>query len=177
MIFKFRTMHMDAETRTHERYLEHLMISDSPMTKLDASDPRLITGGRWLRLTGLDELPQVFNVIRGDMSLVGPRPCTVNEYDRYRPGERERVNAPPGITGYWQVNGKNRTTFHEMIALDRFYIENMSLGLDCSIIFKTIPAILRELTDSPRPSLNGRHDPVLHNGRSAGSGLSKTSQT
>jgi len=78
------------------------------------------------------------------MSLVGPRPCTVVEFERYRPQHRERVNAPPGITGYWQVNGKNRTTFNEMIAMDIFYAKNMSLALDLAIIGKTIPAILRQ---------------------------------
>ncbi len=148
MIFKFRSMHVNAETRAHEEYLEQLMMADSPMTKLDASDPRLIPCGRFLRATGLDELPQLFNVLRGDMSLVGPRPCTVVEYQRYRPEHRARVNMPPGLTGLWQVNGKNRTTFSEMIAMDIFYVENRSLSLDLSIIWKTLPAILRQTRDS-----------------------------
>ena len=144
MIFKFRSMHVNADTRSHEEYVEQLMQEDSPMTKLDASDARLIPGGRFLRATGLDELPQILNVIRGEMSLVGPRPCTLVEFERYRPEQRHRVNAPPGITGYWQVNGKNRTTFNEMIAMDIFYTKNMSLALDLAIIGKTIPAILRQ---------------------------------
>jgi lipopolysaccharide/colanic/teichoic acid biosynthesis glycosyltransferase len=143
MIFKFRSMHVNADTRSHEEYVEQLMQEDSPMTKLDASDARLIPGGRFLRATGLDELPQILNVIRGEMSLVGPRPCTLVEFERYRPEQRHRVNAPPGVTGYWQVNGKNRTTFNEMIAMDIFYAKNMSLALDLAIIGKTIPAILR----------------------------------
>jgi lipopolysaccharide/colanic/teichoic acid biosynthesis glycosyltransferase len=150
MIFKFRTMHVNAETRTHEEYLQQLMASGSPMTKLDASDPRLIPCGRFLRTTGLDELPQIFNVIRGEMSLVGPRPCTVVEFQRYRrPAHRDRVNAPPGITGLWQVNGKNKTTFNEMIAMDVFYTKNMSFLLDLAIIGQTIPAILRQTLESP----------------------------
>ena len=144
MIFKFRSMHVNADTRSHEEYFEQLMQEDSPMTKLDAFDARLIPGGRFLRATGLDELPQILNVIRGEMSLVGPRPCTLVEFERYRPEHRQRVNAPPGITGYWQVNGKNRTTFNEMIAMDIFYAKNMSLALDLAIIGKTIPAILRQ---------------------------------
>jgi lipopolysaccharide/colanic/teichoic acid biosynthesis glycosyltransferase len=90
----------------------------------------------------------LFNVLRGDMSLVGPRPCTVVEYQRYRPEHRARVNAPPGLTGFWQVNGKNRTTFSEMIAMDTFYVENRSLSLDLSIICKTLPAILRQTRES-----------------------------
>jgi lipopolysaccharide/colanic/teichoic acid biosynthesis glycosyltransferase len=144
MIFKFRSMHVNADTRSHEEYFEQLMLEDSPMTKLDAFDARLIPGGRFLRATGLDELPQIWNIIRGEMSLVGPRPCTVVEFERYRPEHRERVSAPPGITGYWQVNGKNRTTFNEMITMDIFYAKNMSLALDLAIIGKTIPAILRQ---------------------------------
>lgn len=148
MIFKFRSMQVNAETKAHEEYVGQLMEVDAPMTKLDAGDSRLIPCGRLLRATGLDELPQVFNILRGEMSLVGPRPCTVLEFQRYRPEHRARVNAPPGLTGFWQVNGKNRTTFNEMVAMDIFYTENMSLLLDLNIIWKTIPAILRQTRDS-----------------------------
>src|SRR5215212_4951848 len=143
MIFKFRTMHVNAETRCHEEYFAHLMSTDTPMTKLDAmDDSRLIRCGRLLRAAGLDELPQLFNVLRGDMSLVGPRPCLPNEFQRYTPAQRQRVNAPPGLTGYWQVNGKNNTTFSEMITMDVHYSEHMSVWLDVAIICKTIPALL-----------------------------------
>ena len=120
MLVKFRTMKVNAETRVHEAYLEHLIVSDRPMIKLDATgDPRLIIGGKFLRATGLDELPQIFNVLKREMSLVGPRPCTVLEFERYAPEQRIRVNALPGLTGLWQVNGKNRTTFREIAASDR----------------------------------------------------------
>src|SRR4030095_12409644 len=122
MIVKFRTMKVNAETHVHEAYLEHLITSDHPMIKLDAGDPRLIRGGKFLRAIGLDELPQIFNVLRGEMSLVGPRPCTPNEFAHYAPWQRERVNGLPGLTGYWQVNGKNKTTFNEMIAMDLCYL-------------------------------------------------------
>jgi lipopolysaccharide/colanic/teichoic acid biosynthesis glycosyltransferase len=106
MILKFRTMKVNVETRTHECHLEQLINSNVPMTKLDnAGDPRIIPGGRTLRATGLDELPQLFNVLRGEMSLVGPRPCTPNEFKKYQGWQKERVNVPPGLTGYWQVNG------------------------------------------------------------------------
>ncbi len=152
MIFKFRTMYVNAETRTHEEYLDQLMVNDVPMTKLDAMDKRLAPCGRFLRAVGLDELPQIFNVIRGEMSLVGPRPCTVIEFRRYRPEQRGRVNALPGITGYWQVNGKNRTTFNEMIAMDLFYANNMSLWLDLAIIWQTIPSILTQTLASSTPA-------------------------
>ncbi len=148
-IFKFRTMHVNADTRTHEEYFAHLMRSDRPMTKLDAvDDSRLIRCGRLLRSSGLDELPQIFNILCGDMSLVGPRPCLPNEFERYEPWQQQRVNVAPGLTGYWQVNGKNKTTFSEMIAMDIFYSKNVSIGLDLGIILKTIPALLVQMLES-----------------------------
>ena len=149
MIIKFRTMKVNVETQSHERHLEQLMQDNCPMTKLDASgDPRIIPGGRILRAMGLDELPQLFNVFRGEMSLVGPRPCTPHEFQCYKPWQQERVNAAPGLTGYWQVNGKNKTTFTEMINMDIFYAKNMSLGLDLAIILKTLPAIIMQVLES-----------------------------
>jgi exopolysaccharide production protein ExoY len=152
MLVKFRTMKVNAETHIHEAYLEHLIVSDRPMIKLDATgDPRLILGGKFLRATGLDELPQIFNVLKGEMSLVGPRPCTVREFARYAPEQRARVNALPGLTGLWQVNGKNRTTFREMIEMDIFYSRNISPSLDIKIILRTLPAIVGQLFDSVQP--------------------------
>jgi lipopolysaccharide/colanic/teichoic acid biosynthesis glycosyltransferase len=149
MIFKFRTMRVNAETRTHEEYFAHLMRADCPMTKLDAAgDSRLITCGRFLRASGLDELPQIFNVLRGDMSLVGPRPCLPNEFERYEGWQQARVDVLPGLTGYWQVNGKNKTTFNEMIAMDLFYAEHMSLWSDLAIMLKTIPALLGQMLET-----------------------------
>jgi lipopolysaccharide/colanic/teichoic acid biosynthesis glycosyltransferase len=152
MLVKFRTMKVNAETHIHEAYLEHLIVSDRPMIKLDATgDPRLILGGKFLRATGLDELPQIFNVMKGEMSLVGPRPCTVLEFERYAPEQRARVNALPGLTGLWQVNGKNRTTFRQMIEMDIFYSRNISLSLDIKIILRTLPAIVGQFFDSVQP--------------------------
>ena len=149
MILKFRTMKVNVETQSHERHLEQLIHGDRPMTKLDASgDPRIIPGGRILRAMGLDELPQLFNVLRGEMSLVGPRPCTPHEFSRYQLWQHERVNAPPGLTGYWQVNGKNKTTFTEMINMDIFYTKNMSLWLDLTIMVKTFPAVLSQVMET-----------------------------
>ena len=145
MIFKFRSMKVHAQTSCHEWHFERLMRDGVPMTKLDAGDDRIIPWGRFLRATGLDELPQIFNVLRGEMSLVGPRPCTRLEFEKYEESERERVNAPPGLTGYWQVNGKNRTTFHQMIEMDLFYAKNVSVRLDLWIMAKT-PAALFEQT-------------------------------
>jgi exopolysaccharide production protein ExoY len=148
-IWKFRTMKLSAETESHERYFEGLMRSDCPMTKLDAvGDSRLAPIGRILRASGLDELPQIFNVLRGEMSLVGPRPCLPSEFANYESWQRERVNVLPGLTGYWQVNGKNKTTFSEMIAMDLFYLKNMSILLDLKIMLKTFAVIAEQLFES-----------------------------
>jgi exopolysaccharide production protein ExoY len=150
-IWKFRTMKVSAETHCHESYFAHLMRADCPMTKLDAEgDSRLVPMGRMLRASGLDELPQLFNVLRGEMSVVGPRPCLPNEFERYEPGQRRRVNAQPGLTGYWQVNGKNKTTFSQMIAMDMFYSKHMSLALDLKIILKTGPVLIGQFLEFRR---------------------------
>jgi lipopolysaccharide/colanic/teichoic acid biosynthesis glycosyltransferase len=126
--YKFRTMRVDAEATLHCDHFRQLMESDVPMTKLDArSDPRLVPLGALLRTTGLDELPQLINILRGEMSLVGPRPCIPYEYERYQPWQRRRFDAVRGLTGLWQVSGKNRTTFNEMIRLDIEYSKRMRL--------------------------------------------------
>ena len=159
LIWKFRTMKVSAETQTHERHLEELIRVDCPMTKLDAyGDPRLAPFGRFLRASGLDELPQIFNVLCGEMSLVGPRPCLPNEFAHYQPWQRERVNGLPGLTGYWQVNGKNKTTFNEMIAMDLFYLKNLSFLLDLKIIFKTCAVIAGQLFESRPAAQRNRQD-------------------
>lgn len=158
-IWKFRTMKLRAETKTHEHYFEGLMRADCPMTKLDAhGDPRLAPFGRILRASGLDELPQIFNVLCGEMSLVGPRPCLPNEFAHYEPWQQERVNGLPGLTGYWQVNGKNKTTFNEMIAMDLFYLKTMSILLDLKIILKTCTVIADQLFESRPAAQSARKD-------------------
>ncbi len=162
MILKFRTMHVNSETLSHEGYFEKLMQSNCPMTKLDScGDARLIRGGRILRALGLDELPQLFNVIRSEMSLVGPRPCTPHEFDRYRPEQKLRVNAPPGLTGYWQVNGKNKTSFNGMIGMDIYYGKHMCLTLDLIIIVKTIPAIGMQVCEALRRETAAKIDRLI----------------
>ena len=125
-------------------------------------DPRLAPFGRFLRASGLDELPQIFNVLCGEMSLVGPRPCTPNEFAHYEPWQRERVNALPGLTGYWQVNGKNKTTFNEMIVMDLFYLKNLSILLDLKIIFKTCTVIAGQLVESRLSAQPNRQDSTLY---------------
>jgi lipopolysaccharide/colanic/teichoic acid biosynthesis glycosyltransferase len=159
MIFKFRTMRVNADTRPHEDYFAKLTEIECPMTKLDAGDGRLIRGGRFLRASGLDELPQIFNVLRGEMSLVGPRPCLPNEFSRYEISQQERFDGLPGLTGYWQVNGKNQTTFKEMIALDIFYIRNATIWLDLKIILKTFPTLAQEIQSYRKPGA-GRRPPA-----------------
>ncbi len=113
-----------------------------------AAIQRIIPFGLLLRLSGLDELPQLINVLRGEMSIVGPRPCLAYECENYLPWQRERFNTLPGLTGLWQVNGKNQTTFAEMMRLDISYTREKTLWLDLTIIVKTIPAILGQVSQS-----------------------------
>jgi lipopolysaccharide/colanic/teichoic acid biosynthesis glycosyltransferase len=145
ILFKFRTMIPGSDTTVHEAHVADLMESNRPMIKLDAKgDARLAPLGKPLRAAGLDELPQLINVLRGEMSLVGPRPCLPNEYDKLLPWQRERFRTLPGLTGLWQVSGKSQTTFSEMIDLDIQYARTKSPWLDLKIMLKTIPAIMVE---------------------------------
>jgi exopolysaccharide production protein ExoY len=147
--FKFRTMEVGSDTGVHQNYLSELMQSNTPMTKMDSKgDARIICFGRWLRSTGLDELPQIFNILRGEMSLVGPRPCLPYEYAHYLPWQKERFNAAPGLTGLWQVSGKNQTTFSQMIQMDIDYSRRQGLSMDLQIIGRTVPALIGQVWDT-----------------------------
>lgn len=115
------------------------------MTKLDVDDPRIIPLGRALRLTGLDELPQLVNVLRGEMSLIGPRPCMPYESAGFKHWQNRRFDTIPGLTGLWQVSGKNKTTFNQMMRLDIAYARRHSLWTDIDILFKTLPAIAAQV--------------------------------
>jgi lipopolysaccharide/colanic/teichoic acid biosynthesis glycosyltransferase len=151
-VFKFRTMIVGADTAAHEQHVTSLIQGNGPMTKLDArGDKRLIPVGPLLRAAGLDELPQLINVLRGEMSIVGPRPCLPSEYAQHLPWQMERFNALPGLTGLWQVSGKNRLTFNEMIHCDIRYARMQSLWLDLKIMLKTIPAVMGEVRDAQSP--------------------------
>jgi lipopolysaccharide/colanic/teichoic acid biosynthesis glycosyltransferase len=149
--WKFRTMRCDADTSVHHEHVTRLIRSSAPMTKLDAqSDARLIPVGRLLRMTGLDEVPQLLNVLRGEMSLIGPRPCIPYEYRELPHWQWQRSHALPGLTGLWQVSGKNRTTFTEMVRLDIAYAKRHSLWLDLAIMVRTVPAVLAQVWDDVR---------------------------
>jgi len=151
MCFKFRTMFVDADTAAHQGHLLQLMNSNTPMMKMDSQgDPRIIPFGLFLRASGLDELPQLINVLRGEMSLVGPRPCLPYEYGQYLPWQKERFKTVPGLTGLWQVSGKNKTTFVEMVQLDIMYARHRTLGWDLKIILMTVPALVIQLVETRR---------------------------
>lgn len=149
-LFKFRTMHVGEETG-HQAHFASLVSSNAPMQKLDAKgDARLIPGGWLIRASGIDELPQIINILRGDMSIVGPRPCIPYEYENYSALQRRRFHCAPGLTGLWQVSGKNRTTFDRMIQLDIQYATQKSLWFDLKILAMTIPAVLGQISDMCR---------------------------
>lgn len=138
-MLKFRSMVMDAEKRKAE--LMHLNEMDGPVFKIQR-DPRITAVGRFIRKTSIDELPQLFNILFGDMSLVGPRPALPSEVDQYEAWQRRRLSVKPGLTGMWQVSGRNQIDFEEWMKLDLQYIDNWSLWLDIKIILKTIPAVV-----------------------------------
>jgi len=148
-MLKFRSMKTGSETRSHENHFKSLVANGLPMAKLDSlKDKRIILGGSLLRATGLDELPQLLNVLRGEMSLVGPRPCIPSEFECYTDGQKARFEIPPGITGYWQVSGKNKTTFNQMVEMDIQYGERMSLVFDLVIIVGTVPALAMQALEA-----------------------------
>jgi lipopolysaccharide/colanic/teichoic acid biosynthesis glycosyltransferase len=160
-LFKFRTMKVDAQHQAHHKYFRTVVKGGLPMTKMDSyHDKRLIPGGWFLRTTGLDELPQLLNVLQRKMSLVGPRPCLPEEMTWYDEAQRARFKCLPGITGYWQVNGKNSTTFDKMVELDIRYVDRMSLALDTFIILVTIPALMAHALESRRERTRLRNVPL-----------------
>lgn len=138
-LYKFRTMVVDAEARKSE--LARLNEADGPIFKI-ADDPRVTRVGRFLRRTSLDEIPQFWNVIRGDLSLVGPRPPTPAEVMQYEDWHKRRLEVTPGLTGLWQVLGRSDTSFDEMVRLDIYYAENWSPGMDLRILLQTLPAVM-----------------------------------
>ncbi|MGB6222619.1 sugar transferase [Haloferula sp.] len=145
-IYKFRSMQFQSGTREHEAHVEKLILSNQSMTKLDQiGDKRLIFGGCFLRATGLDELPQVLNVIRGEMSLVGPRPCVAREFELYDADQSKRFSVVPGITGVWQVRCDDTATFRQMVKMDGEYVEQRSLLKDLYVLARTPLAVAHQI--------------------------------
>lgn len=140
-IYKFRSMYMDAEERKKE-LMKQNKVKDGMMFKMD-HDPRIIKGvGNFIRKTSIDEFPQFFNVLKDDMSLVGTRPPTVDEWEKYNKHHRRRMAIKPGLTGMWQISGRSSITdFDEVVALDTKYIAEWNIGLDIKILFKTVGVI------------------------------------
>jgi lipopolysaccharide/colanic/teichoic acid biosynthesis glycosyltransferase len=137
---KFRSMAADAELRKTE--LEHLNEMDGPVFKI-RNDPRVTRVGRWLRRTSLDELPQLLHVLRGEMSLVGPRPPIPAEVEQYESWQRRRLSVVPGITCLWQIGGRNRIGFEEWMRLDAQYIDSIGFWTDLGILMRTVLAVVR----------------------------------
>jgi lipopolysaccharide/colanic/teichoic acid biosynthesis glycosyltransferase len=148
MCWKFRTMHMSNKQTVHQAHLSQLMKTDAPMTKLDArGDSRIIPLGGLLRKSCIDELPQLINVFLGEMSLIGPRPCVRYEANDYLMWHKTRFDAIPGMTGLWQVNGKNKTTFKQMIRFDINYARRLSFVRDVWILLMTLPTIVGQIAE------------------------------
>jgi exopolysaccharide biosynthesis polyprenyl glycosylphosphotransferase len=156
--YKFRTMYHNADPEIHRRYVQSLIRQQVETAAVSegqrqdqgqeggffklAKDPRITRVGIFLRRTSLDELPQFFNVLKGDMSLVGPRPPLPYEVQEYQDWHLARLQVLPGITGLWQVRGRSRVTFDEMVRMDIDYIHQRSLWLDLKILILTVPAVL-----------------------------------
>ncbi|HEX9425250.1 MAG TPA: sugar transferase [Pyrinomonadaceae bacterium] len=151
VVYKFRTMRTDADSEIHREYQRKFIAGHAEANVGDAKrpayklrdDPRITRVGRVLRRLSLDEVPQLFNVLRGDMTIVGPRPPIPYEVEAYELRHRKRLDMKPGLTGLWQVSGRNRLPFEEMVKLDLFYIENWSLLFDLKIILRTVLVMLR----------------------------------
>jgi exopolysaccharide biosynthesis polyprenyl glycosylphosphotransferase len=139
VMYKFRSMHVGAEDQENDLIVH--TITGGPTIKL-TNDPRRTRVGTLLRRSSLDELPQLWNVLRGEMSMVGPRPPTPREVEGYEEWHHQRLEVSPGLTGIWQVSGRSTLTFDEQVVLDVYYIENWSLGLDLGILLRTIPAVI-----------------------------------
>jgi len=157
-MLKFRTMKPNADTSKHREHLARLIRAEvggdadeiqKAMVKLE-DDPQIIPGGRWIRALCLDELPQLINVLRGEMSLIGPRPAIPYEAEEYEPWHRLRFDVVPGMTGLWQVSGKNNLSFSEMVRLDIRYGRSLSFARESRILLRTFPTIFEQVRESRR---------------------------
>ena len=150
-LYKFRTMKTNCDDSLHREFTRSFIQGQLPKSTLDEKesspyklkdDPRVTAVGNFLRRTSLDEIPQFINVLRGEMSIVGPRPPLAYEYEYYEDWHKLRLTVKPGLTGLWQVSGRSSVPFHEMVMLDLYYIENWSLRLDTKIMLQTVPVML-----------------------------------
>lgn len=150
-LFKFRTMRTNCDDSLHREFTRNFIQGRMPEPSLDAAksevykmtdDPRITAVGGFLRKTSLDELPQFINILRGEMTIVGPRPPLPYEYECYDEWHKLRLKVRPGLTGLWQVSGRSTVPFQEMVMMDIYYIENWSMLLDLKIIIKTVPVML-----------------------------------
>jgi lipopolysaccharide/colanic/teichoic acid biosynthesis glycosyltransferase len=150
IFMKLRTMKVNSDNSQHKEFCKHFIQEDNFGLNIEGKgdkvykmvdDPRITGVGKFLRKSGLDELPQFINILRGEMTLVGPRPPLKYEYEYYENWHKQRLKVKPGLTGLWQVSGRSQVCFHEMVMLDLYYIENWSLMMDFKIIFKTIPVM------------------------------------
>lgn len=150
-LFKFRTMRTDCDDAPHREFARNFILGRMQDSSLDdressvyklTKDPRITAVGSFLRKTSLDELPQFINILKGEMSIVGPRPPLSYEYDCYEDWHKLRLTVKPGLTGLWQVSGRSTVPFHEMVMLDLYYIENWTMLLDIKIMLRTVPVML-----------------------------------
>ena len=140
--YKFRSMEVDGDERIHREHVQELIADGKKTARKLREDPRVTLIGRFLRRHSLDELPHLFNVLSGQMTLVGPRPCLPYEWEAYKPWYKRRLNVKPGMTGLWQVTGRDGVGFDDMVVLDLYYINNKSFFMDIGILLKTIPVVL-----------------------------------
>jgi undecaprenyl-phosphate galactose phosphotransferase len=145
--YKFRSMFFEKDDSEHREFVKKVWFSKENSHKTQeiyrmTNDPRVFNFGRFIRKSSLDELPQLYNVLKGEMSIVGPRPCMPFEWEMYEEWHKNRMNILPGCTGLWQALGRATVSFEEMVILDLYYISNMTLWLDLKILFKTIPVII-----------------------------------
>lgn len=149
-MYKFRSMHFNADPRRHREHMAKVIqdrvTPTSPGDSLKMKRDGRVTGvGRILRKSSLDELPQLINVLKGDMSIVGPRPALPYEVEFYKEWHKDRLLAVPGLTGLWQVKARNRVSFDEMVRMDIYYIQHMSFGLDMGILAQTPVAVVKDI--------------------------------
>lgn len=160
-LWKFRTMHVDNNVGTHRAYMQTVINNNRPQIKLE-NDPSIIPFGKYLRASGVDELPQLLNILKGEMSLIGPRPPIPYEVERYHRWFHGRFDTMPGLTGLWQVSGKNHLSFQEMIRLDIRYKKRLSFFTDIIILLRTPTAIWQQIADLLLPQRDASGKIIKH---------------